>query len=83
MSHMRTISVGAFQAKTHFGQLLSEVENGAEVHITRHGRPVAVMRAESAGEADEARAALGRLASHRRKVSREEIREMVNDGRER
>ena len=83
MCHMKSILVGAFEAKTHFGQLLNEVENGAEVHITRHGRPVAIMRAERAAEADEARTALQRLATHRRKLSREEIREMVNDGRER
>ncbi len=83
MYHMKSILVGAFEAKTHFGQLLNEVENGAEVHITRHGRPVAIMRAERAAETDEARAALQRLATHRRKLSREEIRDMVNDGRER
>ena len=83
MYHMKSILVGAFEAKTHFGQLLNEVENGAEVHITRHGRPVAIMRAERAAETDEARAALQRLATHRRKLSREEIQDMVNDGRER
>lgn len=36
---MRT--VGAFEAKTHLSQLLDEVENGATITITRHGRPVA------------------------------------------
>jgi len=80
---MKSISIGASEAKTHFSQLLTEVEQGAEVHITRLGKPVAIMRAESAAEADEARAALRRLATHRRKVSREEIQQMVNAGRER
>ncbi len=33
--------VGIFEAKTHLSSLLDEVENGAEVTITRHGKPVA------------------------------------------
>lgn len=34
-------SVGAYEAKTHLPQLLERVENGEEITITRHGRPVA------------------------------------------
>lgn len=33
--------VGAYEAKTHFSELLERVENGEEVTITRHGSPVA------------------------------------------
>ena len=33
--------VGVLEAKTHLSSLLDEVEGGAEVVITRHGRPVA------------------------------------------
>jgi prevent-host-death family protein len=33
--------VGAFQAKTHFSQLLERVAKGEEITITRHDRPVA------------------------------------------
>ena len=33
--------IGAFEAKTHLSRLLDEVEAGAEVLITRHGRGVA------------------------------------------
>ena len=36
---MRTI--GAFEAKNRLSELLQAVENGDEVTITRHGRPVA------------------------------------------
>jgi prevent-host-death family protein len=35
------ISVGAFEAKTHLGELLVRVERGETVVITRRGRPVA------------------------------------------
>jgi prevent-host-death family protein len=34
-------SVGAFQAKTHFSQLLERVAKGEEITITKHDRPVA------------------------------------------
>jgi prevent-host-death family protein len=36
-------SITARDANHTFSQLLSEVENGAEVVITKHGRPVAVI----------------------------------------
>ena len=37
-------SVGAFEAKTRFAQLLDRVERGEEIVITRHGKPVAILR---------------------------------------
>ena len=36
-------TAGTFQAKTQLSQLLDQVEKGAAVTITRHGRPVAVL----------------------------------------
>ena len=33
--------IGAFQAKTHFSQLLERVAQGEEITITKHDRPVA------------------------------------------
>ena len=41
---MKTIEVGAFEAKTHFSQLLDEVEQGAVVKISRRGKPVAILK---------------------------------------
>jgi prevent-host-death family protein len=35
------VVVGAFQAKTHFSQLLERVAKGEEITITKHDRPVA------------------------------------------
>jgi len=46
MKSMKTIEVGAFEAKTHLSRLLDEVENGAVVRIMRRGKPVAVLRAD-------------------------------------
>ncbi len=34
-------TVGAFDAKTHFSELLKEVEKGGQVIVTKHGRPIA------------------------------------------
>jgi prevent-host-death family protein len=34
-------TVGAYEAKTHFGELLRDVENGESITITRHGVAVA------------------------------------------
>lgn len=36
-----TVTVGAFEAKTHLSSLLQRVESGEVVTITKHGRPVA------------------------------------------
>lgn len=44
MSKLRkSNAVGAYDAKTHFSELLARVEGGEEVTITRHGSPVARM----------------------------------------
>jgi prevent-host-death family protein len=57
---MRTI--GAFEAKNKFGQLLDLAERGEEVLITRHGKEVArLVPARPARAPDAARAALQRI----------------------
>jgi prevent-host-death family protein len=38
---MMSVTVGAFEAKTHLSSLLERVEGGEVVTITKHGRPVA------------------------------------------
>ena len=35
------LTVGTFEAKTHFSALIEKVENGEEILITKHGHPVA------------------------------------------
>ena len=36
-------TIGAYEAKTKFSELLERVEKGERVTITKHGRPVAEM----------------------------------------
>jgi len=33
--------IGAFEAKTHFSQIITEVERGADYVVTKRGKPVA------------------------------------------
>ena len=37
------LEYGAFEAKTHFSELLNKVENGEQITITRRGKPVAIL----------------------------------------
>jgi prevent-host-death family protein len=55
-------NVGAFDAKNKLSRLLDLVEQGEEIVITRHGRPVArLVPPVSGADRNEARAALRRI----------------------
>ena len=59
--------VGAFEAKNTLGSLLDRVEEGEEIVITRHGRPVARLApCVPAIDLDAARAALARIRERAR-----------------
>ena len=81
--------VSAFEAKTHFGELLDRVSKGEEVVITRHDRPVARLVPEGAQRLDEVRRAVAGLRElqqriHRRskaKLSDREVRSAIDEGR--
>lgn len=80
--------IGAFEAKTHFAEILTEVESGAEVTITRRGVPVARIVPVQNRQQEEAMAAVieadrirERLAARGIRVTKEEICEMVHEGR--
>jgi prevent-host-death family protein len=54
--------IGAFEAKNTLSALLDRVENGEEIVITRHGKPVARLIPETCGRnLDAAYAAAARL----------------------
>ena len=55
-------TVGAFEAKTHFAQLLQRVERGEEIVITRRGKEVArLVPAATKPDREAAMAAFRRL----------------------
>ena len=77
-------SIGAFEAKNRLSELLVAVENGEEVTITKHGRPVAKLVPVSTR--DPARIAAGiaelrQLRKHVRLGADETIRDLIDEGR--
>jgi prevent-host-death family protein len=61
------LTVGVYEARTHFSDLLARVEQGDEITITRHGTPVAylipVRRKATAEQRRRAISAMRALAS--------------------
>ena len=77
-------SVGAYQAKTHFSQLLEQVEAGEEITITRHGTPVArLVPVAKNHTAAERRAAIARWTELSKGLSLGglKIRDLIEEGR--
>ena len=78
---MRTI--GAFEAKNRLSELLQAVENGEEVTITRHGRPVARLVPADQSDRAKVREAIEWLKETRKKRSLGglNIKDLINEGR--
>lgn len=85
-----SLTVGAFEAKTKFSELLERVNQGAEVTITRHEKPIARLvpfakpshleLAELFRQMDEFRAAHPLNPKGLAKIS---YRELIEGGRQR
>ena len=81
---MKTINVGAFEAKTHLSLLLDEVERGAVVKISRRGKPVAILKQDDAISREKASSALSQIRSLcSKRISMHEIEQLRDEGRER
>lgn len=81
-------TVGSYEAKTHLPRLLSQVEQGETITITKRGRPVAVLSpARPVPQRDvktviaEFRAYSAEHACKRGSLSAREIKEMIEEGR--
>jgi prevent-host-death family protein len=81
MKNMKKI--GAFEAKNRLSELLDAAENGEEVVITKHGRPVAKLVPVEAFDRDKARAAAEWLIEFRKKhpLRGLKIKDLINEGR--
>jgi prevent-host-death family protein len=77
--------VGAFEAKTHLPRLLNEVEQGATITITRHGRPVAKLIPADTPSAEDRHAAIEAMRSFHKEyqftLGGLSVREMIDEGR--
>jgi prevent-host-death family protein len=61
--------IGAFEAKNTLGALLDRVENGEEIVITRHGKPVARLVPETQRfDREKARAAMERIRARAKEL---------------
>jgi len=80
--------IGAFDAKTRFGDLLNRVERGEVIVITRHGHPVArLVPFDEAIDRERARAAVERLMTFGddediRLPKGVSVENLINEGRE-
>lgn len=68
--------VGIFEAKTKLSSLVDEVEKGAEVVITRHGKPVA--RLSPVAQVRHEPSALTPEKIERRRLALERLKEIAN-----
>ncbi len=76
--------VGAYDAKTHFSELLERAAEGEEITITRHGTPVArlvpIRKATSEQGRREAIASM-RLLSERTRLDGLRVKDLIAEGR--
>ena len=76
-------TIGAFEAKNRLSELLDAAENGEEVMITKHGRPVAKLVPVEEFDRAKAREAAAWLKEFRSKHSLRglKIKDLINEGR--
>ena len=85
-----SISVGAFEAKTKFSELLQRVSEGAEITITKHEKPIAKLVPFEKPSTVELEALFAQMDEFRAKHSLNpkglktiSYRDLINEGRKR
>lgn len=81
---LATLSIGAFEAKTHFSELVKNVQTGIIYTITKNNKPVAILRAVENQRQSPTAEALKRIANRAKTMrgfSLSEIQEMKDAGR--
>jgi len=74
-------TVGTFEGKTHFSQLVSEAENGEIIIITRKGRAVAQLCPLAPnGDRLSAEEAIARLTARQHRLG-VDLRALIEEGR--
>jgi prevent-host-death family protein len=80
-----TTTLGFYEARTRLSELLSEVERGKTILITRRGRPVALLTAPPATEEVDASEVvedmLGYRDARKRSLGKLEARALIEQGR--
>jgi prevent-host-death family protein len=81
-------TIGSYEAKTHLPRLLSQVEQGETITITKRGRPVALLSPARPVAQPDVKAVIAQFRAYsldharsRRALSPREIKEMTEEGR--
>ena len=81
-------SVGSYEAKTHLPRLLSQVEKGETITITKRGKPIAVLSPAQAVAEQDVSAVIAQFRAYSKEHARthgslkaREIKEMIEEGR--
>ena len=76
-------TVGSYEAKTHFSQLLARVGMGEKITITKHGVPVANLTPVAKETQDDIAHAVAELQKFRKgkKLRGLKVRDLISEGR--
>ena len=77
------MDIGAYEAKTHFSQLLERVEKGERITITKHGKPVAVLAPADAQRTRPVSEVIAEIRELRKgaRLDGLKIKDMIREGR--
>jgi prevent-host-death family protein len=77
------MDVGAYEAKTHFSQLLERVEKGERITITKHGKAVALLVPVDAARKRPVSEVIAEIRELRKAARLEglKIKDMIREGR--
>lgn len=67
------ISVGTFEAKTHFSELLRKVEAGTVIEITKNGKSIATLESSNLRQLNEAEKAHQRIQCRNKRIQQENL----------
>jgi prevent-host-death family protein len=79
-------SVGSYEAKTHLPRLLSQVEKGETITITKRGKPIAVLSPAQEQPRRDVKAVIEEMLAYRDKYGPVlgddlTVREIIEEGR--
>lgn len=76
--------LGVYEAKTRLPSLLERVAKGERITITKHGKPIACLvpvQNDQKKPIEEVIAEMKKFRAGQAKVSKKELREMIEEGR--
>ena len=76
-------TIGVYEAKTHLPKLIERVRKGAQITITKHGVPVAILHAPPATVKADPETVIAEIRRFRRKLKLDglSLRNLIDEGR--